>query len=349
MKDAALSAMIGYRIWEQRSYLEWREAERDEEHSTIEYPTVLLLPGDIRLEIEPASWKATVEMGGHVRRLENWHASEVIRAWRAVQAWNIALELGETMDPAAVMRGRLGAADLAMVCIGRGPRRWGGQNMVEHLDRLLSERSLSGRISRLDTTQTITRIFSNETYQARTSWYDVGDGVLFAIDTSWDLHGTKWHLVVKHARHGNVIVPCRLTKKAVEKVRGEAFDAVLNASAPLALPATAGGNARIARIAMLCREALAIDPDLADRSGMPIRPLVERHLPDLLARHAEAARISPSARLAEVDADLDRGVEIVRLAVEEALTVLSDRKRSDLATQLRFLESRHPANTIHED
>jgi hypothetical protein len=343
MKDAHLARTLAERLWEQRDRIDWREPAREEKRAAIEYPVVVALPGEIRLELETIDWQVRVEMGGHPRTLRHWDASVVFRTWRAIQAWNMAVELGETRDAGSVVRGATRLADLPRMAVGLGVRRWGGQNVAEHLDRLIAERVLSRQVRRVhDDERLSTR---KPLGRSEPVWYDVGCGVEFTLQHSWDFHGGSWHLLATHPRHGNVLVPCDRTRPALDLVRGDAFQDALAATAPLGLPAAAAGNARIARIVALCREALAIDPDLCDALGTPIRPLVERHLPDLLARHAEAARIAPAAGLAELDADLDRGVEIVRIAVESALSDVADRRRLDLQEQLRFLESRHPCPT----
>lgn len=102
---------------------------------------------------------------------------------------------------------------------------------------------------------------------------------------------------------------------------------------------------RAKRIQEICELALAADPDLEDGDGGRVRPLVSEHLPRLLTAHEEASASSSAEHDEANDRLLVEGVEIVRSAVEDALSRSGAEKRDSLATELRFLRLRHPSHS----
>lgn len=102
------------------------------------------------------------------------------------------------------------------------------------------------------------------------------------------------------------------------------------------------GNARATRLADLARQALREDPALTDSSGSSIRLLIDEHMPRLLAVHRDGASTASSSRIAEIDATLDRGLDVIAGALGDAIDAMNDRKFDALRTEVRFLESRHP-------
>jgi hypothetical protein len=102
------------------------------------------------------------------------------------------------------------------------------------------------------------------------------------------------------------------------------------------------GNARATRLADLARQALREDPSLTDSSGSSIRLLIDEHMPRLLAVHRDGTSTASSSRIAEIDATLDRGLDVIARALGDAIDAMNDRKFDALRTEVRFLESRHP-------
>ena len=102
------------------------------------------------------------------------------------------------------------------------------------------------------------------------------------------------------------------------------------------------GNARATRLADLARQALREDPALTDSSGSSIRLLIDEHMPRLLAVHRDGTSTASSSRIAEIDATLDRGLDVIARALGDAIDAMNDRKFDALRTEVRFLESRHP-------
>jgi hypothetical protein len=101
---------------------------------------------------------------------------------------------------------------------------------------------------------------------------------------------------------------------------------------------------RAKRIQQICEMALAADPELQDGDGGRVQPLISEHLPRLLRSHEEAIASSSTDHDARSDRMLIEGVEIVRSAVEDALSRSGAAKRDSLATELRFLQLRHPSS-----
>jgi len=101
---------------------------------------------------------------------------------------------------------------------------------------------------------------------------------------------------------------------------------------------------RAKRIQQICEMALAADPDLQDGDGGRVQPLIHEHLPRLMKSHEEAVASSSEDFDERSDRMLIEGVEIVRSAVEDALSRSGAEKRDSLATELRFLQMRHPTS-----
>jgi hypothetical protein len=146
---------------------------------------------------------------------------------------------------------------------------------------------------------------------------------------------------VSHPSFGYVGLDGTRIDRAMEQARQKSIEQAFGADAIPAAP-TVTENARVSRVMALARQAVTADPELADRSGTRIAPLVENHLPRLLDAHAKAMRTATGREVADVDDDLARGLEIVRKAVDEALEIGSRDDRDALRTELRFLELRHP-------
>lgn len=339
MKDDELADALARRIWEERDVLHW-EDERDQPHSPGVPPTTLRLSDGTTMRIRTMPWHVDVDMAGHRQDLRYYAATTVIRAWRAVQAAGILLEMGDAADPEMMLRGTPTAVQGLLRRLGRRPKP-DYVNVSRRLDAFLAGRVAEGATRRVDASYRRAD-YDGNARTAEAMWTDAGDGVMFMQDEQFTLDGTKRFLAVMHQDWGTTEVPSDRTRPAMLAKRDEAHVAALTKNAVPSLPPPASGNARIARVARLCRKAVAMDPDLADRAGSRIAPLVDMHLPALLRIHAEAAATAPAERLADVDMSLESGVETIRQAVEEALLLLHDRRMDEMATQLRFLETRHP-------
>lgn len=343
VKDGAFARVLGDRLWEQRDTAGIVHGPRDEDHAVMEYRTDIRLAGDISMRIRPGAWDVTADMGGHERHFTHYDATMVIRVWRAIQCLRIAEALGDTQDPATTAATPQSLGEKVLRGMGVRPAIWGGRNMDRRLDELLAAIVARGAYENRKETQTSCTLFG-EIGTKRATWTQVGNDVSFSIGSTFGMDGDRHHIVVKHTEWGNVQIEGPKTRKAMQIARSKAHAGALGAQTAvrtIAFPPT--GNARIARIANLCRSAVELEPDLVDEDGSSIRPLVERHLPDLLRRHAETAAVADARDLAGLDEDLERGVEIVRRATENAVALLADRRRDGLLTQLRFLETRHPS------
>jgi len=103
---------------------------------------------------------------------------------------------------------------------------------------------------------------------------------------------------------------------------------------------TTTGNAKVDFIARSIRKALEMNPDMVDANGARIDALIERILPDLLERHAEASRHARVEDLKSINDDLDEGIELIRVPLDEGLAGLRTRSAERLRTQIDFLKLR---------
>jgi hypothetical protein len=106
------------------------------------------------------------------------------------------------------------------------------------------------------------------------------------------------------------------------------------------------GNALVTRLAANAEAALAIDPNLVDSAGARIDALVREHLPRLLQRHADLAIHARIGDLAAADRDLEEGVELVRISIEEAIAGLVHERADALRSEVAFLRMRRGTTTL---
>jgi hypothetical protein len=130
---------------------------------------------------------------------------------------------------------------------------------------------------------------------------------------------------------------------SVDAVSRSFEDASRVGAAPTSPAASLTGNARINRLVANAETALEIDPDLVDAGGARIDALVREHLPRLLSRHAELSLITPLDGIDEADVNLEKGVELVRASVAEAIAGLRGNRADALRTEIAFLRMRRNA------
>lgn len=163
------------------------------------------------------------------------------------------------------------------------------------------------------------------------------------------LDGRKSHVRLESEQLGLVVLPKRYgaTRSAVEQVLAKGIsDAISGAPRPLARLPQTDGSGRMTRVLQLCQEALSLEPDLQSLERMPIRPLMDEHVPELFARHKAALEHADAADVAAIDDELEVGIEVVTRTVRDALRRIADRRRQDLAEQISFLQARHPTDML---
>lgn len=242
----------------------------------------------------------------------------VLHAWRAVRAARLLVALGEdagTGDaPLCVPRIQWVSKPI-IVLAGLLPRRPTASELLE--DRL--DGVLLDRIARMPTD-----VMASGTF-------DVGNGVRIDANTCEPI------IVVSHDDHGSLTLPGRAAQAIVARVDAERVHSALRLEA-----IAVGRDHRIDRVLAICREAVAMDPDMTDASGTPIRPLLDSHLPRL-ARVQEDL-VSTGANHPDMEQETDAVLGQVIKAVEEGMASHAQERRDALRTELRFLAERHPAN-----
>lgn len=173
-------------------------------------------------------------------------------------------------------------------------------------------------------------------------WLDL-DGLWVDLQVITDENGGSSTRRLLHPVVGAVHVPDEPISAGMKRRKRSSFENALGIAdaLPRHQPAPRG-NAQAARIVKLCRDALVEDPEMVDGYGTPIAPLVDRHLPDLLQRHAQASAVALEEDLQRIDDELTVGLLHVRKVVMDALQVTASRRRDELHTQLGFLKLRHP-------
>ncbi len=119
--------------------------------------------------------------------------------------------------------------------------------------------------------------------------------------------------------------------------------AQLTSGAPRATHAadtTTTGNAKVDFVARSIRKAIEMDPEMVDDNGNRIDALIERILPDLLERHREASQHARVEDLKGINDNLDEGIEMIRVSLDEGLARMRTRSAERLRTQIDFLKLR---------
>ena len=164
-----------------------------------------------------------------------------------------------------------------------------------------------------------------------------------------DLDARRNQVSIGSETAGRIVLPASYgaAREAVQEVLETTITAAISRTADPLLPATVvEGNGRLTRLLSLCHDALVADPDLADASGTPMRPLIEAHVPELLARHQSAIHTADPADISGIDRDLEVGIEIVTRSMRQALSRHADDRRRALSEQIAFLQYRHPQDII---
>jgi len=256
----------------------------------------------------------------HITREDK--ARWVVHAWRAAQAARMLRVLGVTDEvedaplcvPVPVPGNRVVKA-LAWVIDRLKPRR--AETMAEALERRL-DGEVSRRLSLMQEGLLLDVV-------------DIGGGL--TVD------GTVYEpmLALRHETHGTI----SLTGTA-SLVYNERRDEMRRRSA-LRLSATeVGETGRIGRVIAICREAVAMDPEMTDDAGTPIKPLVDEHLPRLALRLDEATAQAGQADRDAIHDEVSETLQVVTRAIEQGMATRARLSRDALREELRFLAARHP-------
>ena len=341
LSPAGLALQISNVMWAQRGSLKIEARNDDNEsrglHSMHARTFDVEIPGGISMAFDEKCERFRVTSpDGETETFTGSEAMRIGMVWRAIQAVSMCDAMGVSvpsenggMRPSAALK----ALDAAICSI------------VERGDPPRADATYEYRFMH--------RGMEDPAWDTCGSgWKDLGCGIFLDpkehCDRSYHGDGTiaVWYRVMS-ADMGVLRLRREAMSEALERRKRSSFANALGLAR--ALPAhlpMPSGNAQAARVLRLCREAVAREPDLVDAKGTRIAPLVEQHLPRLMQKHAEAARIAEASELAAIDAELMQGIELVRQALEEALTVSRVDKREALRTELAFLEYRHPTPSL---
>lgn len=341
LSPAGLALQIANVMWAQRGSLKIEASSDSYEsrglHSMQSRSFSVEIPGGITMSFDEKCERFQVTSpDGESETFTRSEATRISMVWRAIQAVSMCDAMGVSvpsenggMRPSAALK----ALDAAICSI------------VERGDPPCADATYEYRC--------MYREMKDPSWETCGSgWKDLGCGIFLDpnqhCDRSYhrDTTDPVWYRVMS-ADMGVLRLRREAMNEALERRKRSSFANALGLAR--ALPAhlpMPSGNAQAARILRLCREAVAREPDLVDAKGTRIAPLVEQHLPRLMQKHAEAARIAEASELAAIDAELMQGIELVRQALEEALTVSRVDKREALRTELAFLEYRHPAPNL---
>jgi hypothetical protein len=353
MKPADIARAAGNLLWAHRGALEIAldadETKPDMQmHSEYHPQPTIRIPGGVVIKVPTNHYNGAIVAPDGQKQAFHDGDKSIMPAWRTIQVQAIIDTLGledlvvrDADDDGEIPQethGQMLAEALGRFVEGRGPRA--SDRTYLHVHRY-----------RESTGKDDYRYVSQEIEQ-KSEWLEMGEDVLMRLvaehDDRYRGNGQynrvdKSYVLVRHPTVGIIRLPYKPIADGMEKRRLTSLTSALGVvrDLPVHLPMPRG-NAQAARVLRLCREAVAVEPDLVDSAGTPIRPLVDQHLPELMKRHAAAAAIAPADELAAIDAELAEGIERVRLAVEDALSTSAVARRTALRSQLGFLALRHP-------
>jgi len=349
LKPEDIADKVGALLWAHRSTIEVA-LDHDEKmsemgrHSDYSPEASIKLPGGLTVSVRLAtsrsygSTKVTAP-DGQSQDIPTGIEQRITGPWACIVALGIVDTLGlddllpadiedDGTTPSKTLIDRLGQA-IGKYVERRAPAKCAETYMTRHY---------------IDATAHSPASHRDAEYPSR--WQSLGQDVLLRIETPYSYgkeNAPDPVAYVSHPVYGTLIMNGKAIQMGLDRRKSnslsEALGMALQLPAHLPMPR---GNAQAARVLRLCREAVAAEPDLMDRSGTPIRPLVDQHLPELMRRHAAASAIAQDSELAGIDADLMEGIDRVKKAVEEALSCSAVARRQALTSQLRFLELRHP-------
>ena len=352
MKPVDITRAAGNLLWAHRGALEISldadETKPDMQmHSDYQPQATIRIPGDVVIKMPTEHYSGAILAPDGQQQIFPWCDKSIMPAWRTIQVQAIIDTLG--LEDLLVRE----ADD-----DGEIPHENHGQMLAQALGRFVE-----GRAPRISDRTYIHMHYYCETIgknenkhvfkevEQKSQWLEMGEDVLMCLKPEYDSNYKngqyetidKSCVLVRHPVVGVVKLPYKPIAAGMEKRRLMSLTSALGVvhELPVHLPMPRG-NAQAARVLRLCREAVAVEPDLVDSAGTPIRPLVDQHLTELMKRHAAAAAIAPADELATIDAELAEGIERVRLAVEDALSTSAVARRMALRSQLGFLALRHP-------
>lgn len=308
-------------MWEQRATLEIKVTQPDEMMQHV-HPVQFRLAGGITIQVETSM--ASVDIGHDKTILEHWDFGRLRFMWRTIYLEKILRKLNDQRDQDEIEKSAYKMSQKIQARLGMKPKVDIDRALRDAVDTKIADQVRVGAYTRRDDAKN--RV-----------WYHVGNDVCFSFGHD------KWSevklLYIHHPEFGTIFIDGDRVRKAFKLRQKEAATAALKGQA---IPILPSHNPRLLRLAELCQEAVSLHPEICDANGTPIRPLVERHLPELAKRHIMAMQSASSEERLIIDAELERGIEGVGKSVEEALAMNSDKKRQDLGEQIRFLQMRHP-------
>lgn len=174
-------------------------------------------------------------------------------------------------------------------------------------------------------------------------WLDIGNGVEVAAKfdrSTWQMPHQAW---ARTDSHGTVGLFYHDMQKALDDLKARALVRMSNLSVDMVQPVSIKGGSRESEVLRVGHAAVALVPDLVDADGTPLTPLVERHLPELIAKRDDAlGEATTDAGRAEVVRHFDEGLDIIAATIEEGLTLERSEKSDALIAHLKFLRRRHP-------
>jgi hypothetical protein len=263
----------------------------------------------------------SVQYHGQCHVASDDRARWALHTWRAVQSARMLLSIGENPD--------CGEAPLCIpspenppnpVRLLRGLLRRRDATISEILEDRL-DAALTDRISRMPSDIIVTGRFG------------IGAGIHV------DVHAFEPVILVSHADHGTIALPGRAAEALNARINAMRADAARDTEAE-----ALGRDRRVERVIAICREAVALDPEMTDALGTPIRPLLEQHLPRLMRMRAGLEEAN--AVDATIDGETDAVLGQVIKAVEEGMATHARDRRDALRTELRFLAERHPVQPL---
>lgn len=290
------------------------------------------LPGGIELHVESSitdgvalnhgnRYVFTIHAAGREREVSDEDATPLVHAWGAI----ICQSFVDAMEPgAATVERRSPHADVISETLCRYVERHSAPQQD-----LFFKKNVG--------------MYEIREVELRSEWRELRNGALYRhAETPYYRHAT---ILVTDGRIGTMCIGVDPVIAAADRRSLEAVECAIAKTVPAIPGPSVTGSPKAALMMRLLRESLEKWPDLADAKGTPIEPLLSSHMPRLIDAYVAECAV-PGADRTSADAILDQGLERIGAALDEALAMQRSSHRNDLRTEVAFLVSRHPDDSL---
>lgn len=288
----------------------------------------IALPGDVDLQIDTrlsctsddvgeTRRSFTLRTANVTRRIEDKESPNLEATWRAI----IGQRILDSMEPGrTTLTRRSDTAGIVAAALSR---------VLEKYTPPLQEGTYMGTLSKYEFRER----------ELPSAWREVSEAALYCETTEplWN----RRVVLVSDGVLDSICVDIATVRAAESRRATRVIEDAMSSTPPVIAGPSVTGSPKAAIMARLLRDALARQPDLADRNGTPIEPLLTTHLPRLLDVYVRM-RSDPEGDHALADEQLEKGLARIGAGLDDALRSNRSGHGDDIRVEVAFLTARHP-------